>query len=167
MASGVDRREALDQVERVAVEVAGPIEPVLAVEFLHVDDQRIALPAARRMPHAGVSRRALDLVEVNRPRGVREREHHLHLVRALRDLKRVRHVHRARRAGQIALQLRIAIDPVLGVLLPHGQRFRLVGNPAVALHHAERGRHAGSRAERERREPPARACIRTDTRLAA
>ena len=47
----VGRRVALDDVQRVAVEVAGAIEPGLIVEVDHVDDQRVAFPAAARIAH--------------------------------------------------------------------------------------------------------------------
>src|SRR5262245_3807432 len=46
-----DRREALDQVQRVAMEIPGPVEPVLAVEVRHIDDQRVPFPVAHGMPH--------------------------------------------------------------------------------------------------------------------
>ena len=81
-------------------------------------------------------------------RCVRKRERQLNLLAALNDLKRVRHVHRAWSAWQVALELGIAVDPVLAVFLPHRRGFRLVRNLAIALHHAERCRNAGRSAER-------------------
>ena len=53
VANGVrsDRREAFNEMQRFAVEIAGPVEPVLVVEIRHIDDQRIPLPAADRMTH--------------------------------------------------------------------------------------------------------------------
>ncbi len=133
------------------MEVAGPVEPVPPVEDGHVDDERVAFPAADRVAHVGVVGRTFDLVQVDRSRRVRERVGHLNLVRALDDLKRVGHVHRARNARQIALELGIAIDPVLAVVLLHRGRFRLVRNLAVTLDDANRSRHTGRSPEREHR----------------
>ena len=41
---GVDQRETFDQVQLLAVKIAGAIEPCLVVEMGRVDDERIALP---------------------------------------------------------------------------------------------------------------------------
>src|SRR5437868_5780870 len=42
----IDERIAFREVERFAVEISGPVEPCLVVEMDHVDDERVALPAA-------------------------------------------------------------------------------------------------------------------------
>ena len=136
-------------MQRLAVVVAGSIEPVLAVELRHVHDQRVAFPAADRVPHVGQIRRSLHLIEVNRSARARELERHLDLVRALHDLKGVGHVHRARNAGQIALQLRIAVDPMVCVLLLDLRRLRLVRDRPVAFDDAHRSGHATRCAERK------------------
>ena len=54
--SGLSGRVALDDVQRVAVIIARAIEPGLIVETGHVDDQRVAFPAAVRPSHPGVDR---------------------------------------------------------------------------------------------------------------
>ena len=153
---GTDRRVTLHQAQRVAVEVPGSIEPVLAVEVRHLDDQRISFPAADRVAHVGIVGRALDLVQVDHATRVRERVGHVNLVRALNDRERIRHVHRARNARQVALELWIAVDPVLAVLLFDRGGFRPVRNLAVALHDAERPGHAcrGTQGENRRRRDP-------------
>ena len=51
---GVHRREAFDDLERVAVEVAGLVEPGLVAEAHRVDDQRVAFPLAARVAHPEV-----------------------------------------------------------------------------------------------------------------
>src|SRR5262249_19334022 len=63
------------------------------------------------------------------------------LLGALRNLKRVRHVHDAGDARQPALRVRIGGVPVLEVLLLLGQRLRSIGD-LVALDDASPGRHA-------------------------
>src|ERR1700730_4712027 len=49
-----DARVPLDHMQGVAVEVPRPIEPGVLVEAGHVDDQRLALPAAARPSHPRV-----------------------------------------------------------------------------------------------------------------
>ena len=67
---------------------------------------------------------------------------------ALDDLERERHVHDARDARQVALDLGIGRQPLLGVrLLLLGGRPGLVGNLA-ALHHRLARRHRPDRAQR-------------------
>src|SRR5207344_1178714 len=96
----------------------------------------------------------------------RERERHLNLARALRDFERIRQVHRPRDAGEIALELGIAIDPMLDVLVLRRQGFWLVRDLTVVLNDAERSGDAGSRAQRDnRRSGNARVLERVDTRL--
>src|SRR5689334_14354182 len=50
-------RVALDDMQRVAVEVPRTVEPRLVVESLCVDDERLAFPAANRLPHPRVELR--------------------------------------------------------------------------------------------------------------
>src|SRR6185436_19854586 len=99
-----------------------------------------ALPAADGMAHVRVVGWRFDLVEMDRARGARELVRHLDLVRALYDLEGVGHVHRARDARQVALELRVAIDPVLAVLLLDLRGVRRVRDLPVALHDADRPR---------------------------
>ena len=146
-----NRREAFDEVQGITMEVSGSVEPAPVVEPCHVDDQRVALPAADRVAHPGVVGRPLDLAQMNGASRVRKREGHLDLVRALDDLKRIGHVHRARNSGQITLQLGVAIDPVFAVLLFDLRGFDCVGNLAVAGDDPDRSGNAAGGAEREHR----------------
>src|SRR5262245_47854084 len=52
----IGERVALDDVQRVAVEVADAIEPRLFVEVVGVDDQRVAVPLAAGIAHPPVER---------------------------------------------------------------------------------------------------------------
>ena len=119
----------------------------LPLNSVDVDHQRVALPAADRVPHVGPVGRQLHVVQVDGARRAGELERHLDLVRALHDLERIGHVHRPRDPRQVALELGVAIDPVGGVLLLDGERFRRVRNPAVPLHDAERAGHPAGRAQ--------------------
>ncbi len=160
------QREALDQVQRVAVEIPGAVEPAPVVEIRHVDDQRVSVPASDGVAHPGIVRRPFDLVQMDRARRIREFVGHVNLVRALRDLEGIGHVHRARNARQVTLQFRVAVNPVFRVLLLDQQGFRLVGDLPVALHDAERSRHGARGAEREnRRRRHPRIVIRINARL--
>ena len=103
------------------------------------------------MAHPGIVWRPFDLVQMDGPCGIREFVGHVNLVRTLRDLERIGHVHRARNAGQVTLQFRVAVDPVLGILLFDQQGFRLVGDLPVALHDSERSGYGGRGAKRENR----------------
>src|SRR5438034_5605657 len=144
-----NRREAFNQMQGVAVKVAGPVEPVLAVETGHVDDQCIAFPAADRMTHVGIVGWALDLIEVDRASGAGKGEGHLNLVRSLHNLEGVGHVHGAWNARQIALQLRVPVNPVLRVLFFDRRRFGCVRDLTIALHHTDRSRNAAGCAQCE------------------
>ena len=151
IANGVrtNGREPFNQVEGSAVKVPSPVEPILAVEARHVDDQCIAFPAADRMTHVCIVRGPLGLIQMDRASRVGKRECHLNFVRALDDLKWIRHIHCPWNARQITLQLRIAINPVCSVLLLYRSRLGFVRNFPVTLHHAERSRHTRRSTERE------------------
>src|SRR5262249_15106736 len=101
---GIDGGKAFDKVERSAVKIPGSVEPILAVEARHADDQRIALPVSDRMTHVCIVWRPLDFIQMDRARRVCKGECHLNLVRALDDLKRIRHIHCPWYPRQITLQ---------------------------------------------------------------
>ena len=88
-----------------------------------------------------------DRVQVNRARRPREFVGHQNLVRPLKNLKRIRHVRGARNAGHEALDFRIALEPVVGVLLLLRERPGLVRD-LVALDHACASGHTADGAER-------------------
>src|SRR2546425_8083044 len=94
----IDQRVAFRDVERIAVEIAGPVEPGLVVEMDHVDHERVALPAAAR-----ISEPPLDLagrMRVANGKDVPDRVHVLvqdrELVRLLNNLEREGHVRNPR-----------------------------------------------------------------------
>ncbi len=129
------RRVALDQVQRIAVEIARAIEPGLLVEIDDVDDEGVAFPVATRIAHPPVDMtlgmffvhvRVANRVDVLVKKG--------HLIPALHDLKRVRHVRDARNAGQVTLGFGVGRLAVLVVLLLLQQRRGRVRD-FVALNH--------------------------------
>ena len=105
---------------------------------------------ADRLAHPRIDRRRPGILQVDVAdrAGVLVRKEDR--ARALKDLKRIRHVVRARHTGQIALDLRIALEPVLLILFFLRERFRLVRN-LVAFDDAHARRHRADRAEREHR----------------
>ena len=54
---GVAQRVALDHLQRLAVEVAGHVEPRAVVVVRDVDDQRVAFPAPARVAHPEIDAR--------------------------------------------------------------------------------------------------------------
>ena len=140
-------RVALDNVQRLAVKVSGPVEPGLVVESRHIDDQSFAFPVADRLSHPGVDWRRTRILQKDIAYSARVFVIEENRAGALKDLKWVGHVRCARDAGQIALDLRIGSQPVLLVLFLPGVRLRLVGD--LALHHADAGRHRPDSAKRE------------------
>ena len=166
--NGVRRhqREALGQMQSVAMEIPGAVEPAPVIEIRDVDDESISVPSSHGVTHPGIVRRPCDFVQMDGARGIREFVGNMNLVRTLRDLKRIRHVHRTRNARQVTLQLRVAVNPVLSILLLDQQGFWLVGDLSVALHDAERSGYRARGTEREdRRCRHPRVVIRINARL--
>ena len=147
---GALRRVALDDLQLVAVMIAGAIEPRLIVEAGDGDDERVAFPHADRLPHPRIDRRRAGILQqdVAHRAGVFIRDED-RLV-AVQDLERHRHVVRARHAGQVALDLRIAIEPVRLVLFLLLRGLRQIRN-LVAFDDAVAGGHGADGAEREHR----------------
>src|SRR5262249_27729816 len=144
-----NRREAFNEMQRITMEVSGSVEPSPVIEPCNIDDQRVALPVTDRVTHPRIVGRTLNLVQMSGASRDRKREGHLDLVRALNDLKRIGHVHRARDARQVAFELRVAIDPVFAIFLLYRRGFGLVRNVAVALDDTDRAWHAAGRAKSE------------------
>src|SRR5213593_3025569 len=90
-----DRAVSLDNVQGVAMEITGSIEPGIRREAGDIDDKCIAFPAADRVAHVRVGGVWLNLIQMDRPLGVCEFEDHHYFVRSLNDLKRIQQVHRA------------------------------------------------------------------------
>ena len=104
-----------------------PVEPGHVVEALHVDDERIAIPAAVGPAHPEIDGRLGGLPDRDRAAGAGKLIGDHDLIRALDDLERVGQIRGPWYTGQEALGLRVAhgvdivvIDPqaILEVLLP-------------------------------------------------
>ena len=119
------------------MEIAGPVEPCLIVEVDHVDDERVALPAAARVsePPFDLTRRMWRAVREDVADGVHVLVQDSQLVRLLDDLERKRHVHDARHARQVTLGFRVQRGALFVVLLLLCQRPRLIRD-LVAFDHA-------------------------------
>src|SRR5262249_21326073 len=132
---------AFHYVQFIAMEVSRAVEPGLIVQVGYVDHESIALPAPDRLAHPGIGGRGSRIFEIyvaDRPRVlIDERER----AGALHYLERIGHIGGARHTGEIALDLGIAVQPILLVLLSGFERFGLVGDFA-AFHYAETGRHS-------------------------
>src|SRR5215813_2480406 len=90
----IERGEALNQMQLLAVKVSGTVEPCFVVEVDVVDDERVAFPAAARVAHppVDVAWRMLRPVGVDGACGMHVLEQHRDHVRCLKDLKRIWHV---------------------------------------------------------------------------
>src|SRR6185503_19917998 len=76
----IRHRVSLDDMDRIAVEGASRVEPRLVVEILHIDNERVAFPAAARVAYPEIDplrpghtvgvNRAMDLRPLERDRDV-------------------------------------------------------------------------------------------------
>ena len=103
-----------------------------------------------RLPHPRIDGRRPGILQVNVSNRAGVLVRHQQLTRALDDLKRIRHVGRARDAGQVALDLRIARQPLLLVLLLRLQRVRAI-RQLVALDDADARRNGADCTQRDHR----------------
>ncbi len=110
-------RVALHHVQLVAMEIPSAVEPGLIVEAGDVDHQRVALPVSDGLAHPRIRRSGSGIFQKNVAHRARVLIDERQRAGAFENLERVGHVSGARHAGQIALDLRIAIQPVLLVLL--------------------------------------------------
>ena len=96
-------------MKRIAVVIPSPVEPRLLTQSGDVNDQGIAFPASARPTHPRIRRSLWSRIHTDRAGRACELIRHEDVrARALDDLKRKRHVRRARHAGHVALQFRIA-----------------------------------------------------------
>ena len=109
---GAAERVALDHVQRVAVKIAGAVEPGLIVEADHIHHQRVAFPVAVRPSHPAIGRAGPGSPIYDVARGVRVFIGDHDGLGRLQNLKRVRHVGGARHAGQVALGFGIELQTV-------------------------------------------------------
>ena len=107
----VHRCEAFDNMQGVAVKIAGSVEPAQVVEIGRVDNKGFTLPVAIGPSHPAVGRRVI-MIHVNRSHGAGILKRHHDVLRAHHDLKGVRHIHGARHARQIAFDFRIPVQPI-------------------------------------------------------
>ena len=110
---GIDQREPLDHVFVLVDEVTRHVEPCAAVEVAHVDDERVAFPAAARVavPRPVVPR-MLAVVGRDDANVVHRFVEQRHIPLVLDDLYRIEPawlVERARNAGQMATRLGILV----------------------------------------------------------
>ena len=112
--AGVGARVTFDHVQRLAVEIAGAVEPRLPVEVGDVHDQRVAVPPANGVAVPEVE--AIDVclsVQVDGAIVVDVLVENHHGLRRLDDLKRKRQIREARHTGLEALGQRIGGRAVL------------------------------------------------------
>ena len=82
---GTGRREPFDQVQSLAVEIAGAIEPCLVGEMHDIDDERVFFPMSARVSHPEIER-PLEMwssVRVDGPIGGTVLERYRHVIRRL------------------------------------------------------------------------------------
>src|SRR5204863_469593 len=66
-----DARVTLGDLQFRRREIARAIEPGLTIHAGRGDDERLAFPAAHRLPHPGIDRRLAGILEVHVPHGAR------------------------------------------------------------------------------------------------
>ena len=103
-----------------------------------------------RLAHPRIDRRRTGILQVDVARRARVFIRDEDGLRALEDLERIRHVGRARHAGQIALDLGIRRQPVLLVLFLLREASGLYGISSPSTTPMP-GRHRADRAERQDR----------------
>src|SRR6266446_4329960 len=109
---------ALDHVQGVAMEIAGPVEPGLVVEIDRVDDQRIPFPSATRHPQPEIDMpRKMRTIRVDRADRVDIFVDDHHGVSSLKNLKGIGHIGDAWDARQITFSDGIGSQALFEVLL--------------------------------------------------
>ena len=130
---GAHQRVALGDFHLIAVMTAGAVQPGAVVQSRHLDDQGVSVPAACGPPHPGVKRCWTRVFEVNIPYGACKLIGNKKIVITLDDLKRVWQVGRPRHSRHIALNFRIAGDPVGRVVFFDPASLLVVRNPAATF----------------------------------
>ena len=126
---------------------AGAIEPGLIVLAGHLDDQRVALPATHRLAHPRVGLGRPDVLQVDVADSAGELVGDEDVVLVLEDLEREGHVGGAGDARHVALDLRVAVDPVDLVLFLPRTRLRRVRDPPATFDYAQASGHRADRPE--------------------
>src|SRR5262249_24912469 len=119
-------RVPLHDVQLVAVKISRPVEPGVLVETGYVDDKRLSFPVTPRAPNPELTRTLFRAVHVDDAARVRKLVGHENLLWRLNDLKRIALIGGAWDARHVALDFRVACQPVCPVFVSFGQRFRPV-----------------------------------------
>src|SRR5262245_5144512 len=122
--------DAFDNVQLIAMEIPRPVKPAQVVKIRAIDDERFTFPATVGPPHPAIGRR-LRLLHVDGAERPRKLKDHHDVIRALDDLKWVRHIHGARNAREVALDLWITGHAVGEVVLFLLQGLRFVRKRAA------------------------------------
>src|SRR5579872_492470 len=141
---------ALDDVQSVAMKIPGAIEPGRIVHTGDVYHQGIAFPVTDGLAHPGIDRCWTRIFHEYVPDRAGILVSNEKLLRVLKNLERLRHVGCARDAGELALDLGVALQPMFLVLFLLRQRLGLVRNLAT-LDHAKAGRNRTNRSQRQHR----------------
>src|SRR5579859_3475741 len=128
--AGAGGGPALGDLEIAGVEVAGAVEPGGVQHAGDDDDQRVAFPVGDRLAHPAVDRRGAGILELQIAHRARIFVGDQGGAFRLEDLERQGHVVGARHARQVALDLRILVDPVSVVGVARLQGFGRVGDRA-------------------------------------
>src|SRR5213593_2242942 len=157
--------KSFDHMQGIAVEIPGPVEPVLARwplrreqngcrESRHIDNQRIALPFAVGPAHPGIDGRLRWFPHIDLAASVGilidDRQPLLTLTDTGKDLEWIRQIRSAGHTGQMTFQFRIELQAVLVVFLFLFRGPLLIRNPS-AFDDAQAWRRCADRAELENR----------------
>src|SRR3989442_6528928 len=138
-----ERGESFDHMQGLAVEIPGPVEPVLARwplgreengcrESRHIDNQRIALPFAVGPTHPRIDGRLRGFPHIDLAASVGilvdDRQPFLTLTDTGKDLEWIRQIRSAWHTGQMTLQFRVELEAVFFVFLFFFSRPLLIKN---------------------------------------
>src|SRR6185312_7109625 len=140
----IEQGVALRNVQSVAGEVSGAVEPRHAVEAGDIDHQRVAFPMSVRRAHPGVGHGGLRLAHVDEAIFRAEFVGDQDVLVRLDDLERKRHIVCARHARHVALHDGILLVAVREVFLFLLEGFGQIGD-FIALHNALSGRNRADR----------------------
>ena len=146
---GLRAGDALDDVQRVAVEVSRPVKPCIGKIIRRVDDQRFAFPVPARIadPEQG-DIGMLGAVHKNSAQRVGEFRGHQHELGRLHDLYRERQIHHARNSGDVTDVERIGLGAVLEILFLLLRGRRRVWNLAIRRIHDDAAARRACRVSR-------------------
>src|SRR5262249_18709787 len=138
--------DPLDDVQCITMEISCPVKPTEVVKTFCIDNERFAFPTSVGPAHPTIGRRFRLISHINRAQRTGKFKDHHDLLCTLEYLKRIRHVHRARNAGQVAFRFWVQSHPVCKILLLFLKRLRLVWNRST-FNNAEAGSNRVSRSQ--------------------